>query len=312
MKTVETYTYAHTRVFLPCLFLIIYSLPTFAQTNLSTAIQNTRNACSGISDSMYDMKVKAGINTAVTSVGTVAGGVALGTGIAKANVDKEIDLLLALDRAPAATERDSNSIELSSDDYNVLLTLNPDANKISELEQKSKTLGNVRTGTLAASTVTNIAGTAIAATNKVSDDLEENIQKCIESVKELSNAKLTAKMEKTATDAEIAFADQIINACRDYEYVDLKPINKRATGAAVSSGIGIGTGVIGTITSAVANTDKTRNGDIQTEKGLNTTANIMAGASTGASAVATIFNATQISAIKKVANVAEVCEGALK
>ena len=37
----------------------------------------------------------------------------------------------------------------------------------------------------------------------------------------------------------------------------------------------------------------------------------MAGASTAASATATIFNATQISAIKKVANVAEACEGAL-
>lgn len=289
-------------------------MPTFSvwAVDLNTAILNARTACSGISDSMNDMKVKAGINTAVTAVGTVSGGVALGTGIAKANVDKEIDLLLALDKSPASQERDSNEIQLTDADYTALLTLNPNADKVSELEQKSKTLGNIRTGTLAASTATNIVGTALAATNKVSEDLELNINKCISATKELSNAKLAAKMEGTATDSEMIIADRIINACRDYEYVDLKPINKRATGAAVSSGIGLGTGVVGTITSAVANTEATRAGDAKKEKDLNTTANVMAGASTGASAVATIFNATQIAAIKKVVMVADVCEGALE
>ncbi len=289
-------------------------MPTFSvwAVDLNTAILNARTACSGISDSMNDMKVKAGINTAVTAVGTVSGGVALGTGIAKVNVDKEIDLLLALDKSPASQERDSNEIQLTDADYTELLTLNPNADKISELEQKSKTLGNIRTGTLAASTATNIVGTALAATNKVSEDLELNINKCISATKELSNAKLAAKMEGTATDSEMIIADRIINACRDYEYVDLKPINKRATGAAVSSGIGLGTGVVGTITSAVANTEATRAGDAKKEKDLNTTANVMAGASTGASAVATIFNATQIAAIKKVVMVADVCEGALE
>ena len=54
-----------------------------AADGLSAAIENVRTACSGISDKMADMKTKAGINTAITGVGTVAGGVALGTGIAK-------------------------------------------------------------------------------------------------------------------------------------------------------------------------------------------------------------------------------------
>ena len=39
------------------------------------------------------MKKMAGITTAVTGVGTVAGGVALGTGLAKVGVDKEIEEL---------------------------------------------------------------------------------------------------------------------------------------------------------------------------------------------------------------------------
>ena len=283
---------------------------TFA-IDLNTALENVKEACSGIDASLSGLKTKAGINTAITTVGTAAGGVALGTGIAKMEVDKQIDLLAALEKSPSDEERDSNIIELTEDD---LANLQNDsgADDIAELEAKSKILGNVRTGTLAASTATNIVGTALAATNKVEADLEENINKCISATKELSNAKLAAKVENTATEEEIAFADRIISACRDYEFVDIKPINKRAIGAAVASGIGIGTGAVGTITSAISNTDKTRAGDEKLEKDLNMTANVMAGASTAASATATIFNATQISAIKKVATVAETCEGALK
>ena len=303
--------------------LIMCICNAYAETNINIAIQNAKTACSGIDDSMAHLKTMAGINTAVNAVGTVAGGVALGTGIAKVGVDKEQaeleekvkKLIAEKSKVPIQKLEIENEAEFRAAlqrAANGDTTISADKRKIDELEQKSKTLGNVRTGTLAASTVTNIAGTAIAATNKVDESLEEKINKCIASIKELSNVKLAARVEKTASDNEIAMADKIINACRDYEYIDIKPINKRATGAAVASGIGVGTGFVGTITSAVANTDKTRNGDAQKEKGLNTTANIMSGASTAASATATIFNATQISAIKKVANVAAICEGALK
>lgn len=295
---------------LACLVVIGQS---YADTTpLQIAIQDARNACAGISDSMNNMKVKAGINTAVTAVGTVSGAVALGTGIYKAKVDEQIksleELIKDLNEMKVETYSD---IEMSDEKIDSLLAESPEQ-EIARLEKKSVTLGNVRTGTLAASTVTNIVGTAIAATNKVEDDLEENIGKCIEFVKELSKVKLAAKVENTATSEELAAADKIVNGCRDYEMVDLKPINKRAKGAAISSGIGIGTGVVGTITSAVANSNKTRAGDEQKEKSLNTTANVMAGASTVASATATIFNATQISAIKKVVTVADACEGALQ
>ena len=307
---------------MPCLIISSLNFSAYAEApDLHTAIENAKVACSGIDASMANMKTKAGINTAVTAVGTVAGGVALGTGIAKYSVDKEqaelaekvARLIAEKSNIPIEKLEIANEAEFRAAIHKAAYgdsSIASDMQKISELEQKSKTLGNVRTGTLAASTATNIVGTAIAATNKVEADLEENIQKCITATKELSNAKLAAKVEKTATDAELAMADKIVNACRDYEFVDLKPINKRAIGAAVASGIGMGTGVVGTITSAVSNTDEHRHKD----KGyaLNTTANVMAGASTAASATATIFNATQISAIKKVATVAEACEGALK
>lgn len=307
-----------------CLLIALPLVANAEPLSLNTALQATYTACSGIDDSLSDLKTKAGINTAVTAVGTVAGGVALGTGIAKVGVDKEQQaleekvrkLIAEKSNVPIQQLEFTNEAEFRAAIHRAAYSndssISADMKKIDELEQKSKTLGNVRTGTLAANTVTNIAGTAIAATNKVDEGLEEKINKCISAVKDLSSAKLAAKVENTGTDVELAKAEKIITACRDYEYIDIKPINKRATGAAVASGIGIGTGFVGTITSAVANTDKTRAGDEQKEKSLNTTANIMSGASTVASATATIFNATQISAIKKVATVAEACEGALK
>jgi len=310
------------------LFLAILMIPNITFANdLASAIKNATKACSGIDGSLSELKKKAGINTAVTAVGTVSGAVALGTGIAKVGVDKQQKDLEEKVKKLIAEKAVVEIQKLDIDDeiefreavhrlvYDVAYNdskISADLKEIEELDKKSRTLGNVRTGTLAASTATNIVGTAIAATNKVDEDLEEKINKCVSAVKDLSSAKLAAKVENTATDVELAKAEKIINSCRDYEYVDIKPINKRATGAAVASGIGIGTGVVGTITSAVANTNKIRMGDEQKEKNLNTTANVMSGASTVASATATIFNATQISAIKKVATVAETCEGALK
>ena len=308
------------RMFL-CVLLIVPCIAKAEPLSLNDALQATNRACSGIDDKLSSLKQMAGINTAITAVGTVAGGVALGAGIAKANVDKEQQeleekvkrLIAEKSNIPIENIEIENPVEFERQLSSIVNTgISDDTQKIAELEKKSKTLGNVRTGTLAVSTVSNIAGTAIATTNKVDEDLEEKINKCISSIKDLSVAKLAAKVENTANDTELSTAERIITACRDYEYIDIKSINKRATGAAVASGIGIGTGVVGTITSAVANTDKTRNGDEQKEKNLNTTANVMAGASTAASATATIFNATQISAIKKVAKVAEACEEALR
>ena len=73
---------------------------------------------------------------------------------------------------------------------------------------------------------------------------------------------------------------------------------------------------MGTILSATANSDRTRNDNTddgkQREKNLNTASNVLAGATTAASATATVFNATQINAIRRVSEIAEKCTGVLK
>ena len=295
----------------------------YAQSDeLAQALQTVRTNCGGISATLNKMKTMAGINTAVTGVGTVSAGVALGTGIAKSVKDKEFDQLLEslytdLEKQTQIEQEVIEADEAAIDE--LIKSVKTDEtkrketiSKLNELYEQSKKLGNIRTGTLAAATATNIAGAAIAGTNTIDEDFTAKIGACAASVKALANVKMIATVEGSAEPEQITQADKIISACGQFETVDLSSINKRATGAAVSSGIGAGLGLAGTITSAVANTDKTRTGDQQKEKGLNTAANVLAGGTTAASLTSTIFNATQIAAIKRASTVADECEGALK
>lgn len=291
-----------------------------ANTDLTAAIENVRTTCGNISAELSDMKKMAGITTAVTGVGTVAGGVALGTGIAKANVDKEIEELES-QIARLIAERGDVPIEhLQIEDEALfkrqvnefIAYYQAKEQEISVAEKKSKTLGNVRTGTLAAATATNIAGAVMSGTNRVKGDLKQQIDECLVSVKTLSNIRMQARIDGSATDTDLARAENIIRACDAWTTVDITSINNRSKGATVSSGIGAGLGLAGTITSASANSKDVHDGDSDKEKNLNTAANVLAGGTTAASLSATIFNATQINAIKHAATVADECEGALK
>lgn len=291
-----------------------------ANTDLTAAIENVRTTCGNISAELSDMKKMAGITTAVTGVGTVAGGVALGTGLAKANVDKEIEELES-QIARLIAERGDVPIEhLQIEDEALfkrqvnefIAYYQAKEQEISVAEQKSKNLGNWRTGTLAAATATNIAGAVMSGTNRVKGDLKQQIDECLVSVKTLSNIRMQARIDGSANDTELARAENIIRACDAWSTVDITSINNRSKGATVSSGIGAGLGLAGTITSASANSKDVRDGDSDKEKNLNTAANVLAGGTTAASLSGTIFNATQINAIKRAATVADECEGALK
>lgn len=291
-----------------------------ANTDLTAAIENVRTTCGNISAELSDMKKMAGITTAVTGVGTVAGGVALGTGLAKANVDKEIEELES-QIARLKAERGDVPIEhLQIEDEALfkrqvnefIAYYQAKEQEISVAEQKSKNLGNWRTGTLAAATATNIAGAVMSGTNRVKGDLKQQIDECLMSVKTLSNVRMQARIDGSATDTDLARAENIIRACDAWATVDITSINNRSKGATVSSGIGAGLGLAGTITSASANSKDVRDGDSDKEKNLNTAANVLAGGTTAANLSATIFNATQINAIKHAATVADECEGALR
>ena len=290
---------------------------------LDDALRATYTACVGIDDELSDLKTMAGINTAITSVGTAAGVGATVTGLVKADKDKQIEKL-EMERLQKISESNINSGTNNGNMSDNLAALDTyyqnhknDSYKdidseIEKLTKQSKKLGNWRTGLMAGATATNVAGAIIAGTNKVDGDLKTQIDNCIGSVKTLQNSIMQARINGM----DVSEAESIASACGEYEYVDVSKINNRAKGAMISSTVGATTGLVGTVTSAMANTDKTRNDNTesgkQKEKNLNTASNVLAGATTVASATATVFNATQISAIKKVAAVAEKCTGVLK
>ena len=314
-------------------FLLAIIAPAFAyadEADLVAALQKTYSACIGIDANLFDLKKMAGINTAITGVGTGLGVGAVAVGIAKENVDKSIDEEIknlrdySYGASPDEEVDDTDVFEadvieelkniVSKDGHPVKSRIDQErADRLKQLVEKSKSLGNWRTGLLAGNTVTNVAGAIIAGKNTTDGDLQNQIDNCKNAISELRRARGRARIDGV----DVGEANKIISACEGFETVDISKINTRAKGAMVSGIVGATTGLTGTITSGIANSDSVRNqgeGGTRTdkEKNLNTASNVLAGASTVASGVATVFNATQISAIKKVADVATKCTEALK
>lgn len=307
------------------LFLLLYTPFAYADIlPLDDALRATYIACVGIDDELSGLKTVAGINTAVTGVGTAAGVGATVTGIVKSSKDKQIEELEIKLEKLREIESKNPQIDNETADFELFYQEFEDSytaiseqlkdyqSQIDKLTEQSKRLGNWRTGLLAGSTVTNIAGATIAGTNKVDAGLKGQIDACISAVDTLQQSIMQARMDGY----DISEAQDIVNACSEYKYVDVSPIDDRAKGAMISSIVGATTGLSGTVVSATANTNKTRKNNTdsgrQREKNLNTAANVLSGVTTVASATATVFNATQISAIKKVASVAEKCTGVLR
>lgn len=326
-------------LFLCCAALAPMSV--FADTSaLDSAISEARIYCLGLSDELRHLKKMAGINTAVTGVGTAVGVGATAVGIAKSSKDKEIAELEkyvaelkrlgaeqdVIDDIPVITDADIEAWSKTNTGgpamgggtvggTNSQQNLDAAEEKLRAETAKSKNLGNWRTGLLATNTATNIAGAVIASQNKVDDALQERIDACVMRIKNLSNTAMQARVSGDVDPDKMSYVSSIVSACGVWEVADLAKINAKAKGAMIASTVGAGIGLAGTITSAIANTDKTRDDNTesgkQKEKNLNTAANVMAGSATVASGVATVFNATQIGAIKRAVNIAAQCEEAL-
>lgn len=326
-------TYKNIRLAVACVIGAVLNYSAYADSGLSAYLQQARVSCSGISAKMTDMKKKAGISTALTGVGTVAGGAALGAGLMKSKVDASVESLeQELKKLVDESEQLNKSFEkMTSGDKLMQFCLEEDANalkstidankqkqasvqsNIDTMTGKSKTLGNVRTGGLAGAAITDAAGSVLAFKNRVDMNVQDQIAECSAAIGGLEQSWQRARAEGTATEQELMAATKIIDACSEWNNVDLSKIDKRATGAAISGGAGAALALFGTITSASANSNAVRNSDNSSkEKNLNTASNILAGGTGVASLTSTVFNATQISAIKKAAAVADKCEEALR
>ena len=268
------------RKILPIIFCLVTCQAFADAITLENALRATYTACIGINDELSGLKTMAGINTAVTSVGTAAGAGATVVGIVKSSKDakaEQLEQILQEIREKSENLAPMTELEVTvfMDEFNnsynrVLRSADEIESELEKTNRQSKSLGNWRTGLLATSGATNVAGAIIAGTNH--------------------------------------------DTCGEFKYADISSINTRGTGAAISSGVGAATGIAGAIVSASANKPRNDNNaqGKDRERNLNTASNVLAGATTAASATATVFNATQIGAIRRVSEIAEKCTGVLK
>ena len=291
--------------------------------NANELFNATRIVCSGLSDEISRVSNVSKINTAVTGVGTVAAGGALVAGVAKSNEEREIEALVDQICAKGGCNPESiRSMDLEQF-YNDVIT--PMA-EIAELQNKldrSKKLGNWRTGLMAGTIGTNLASAIISGVNANQSDLIQHIEACNKAIKSLSN--MSTKLKSADIDPfDNPIIQKINNAktwCNQINVDDAQKIEKRMKGVMGTSIAGAVIGGIGTATSAAANSDKYMDADKrvnltetekQSVKNLNTTANIMSGANVGTGLVETGLNISLITLTKKMIRQAEQCEEALQ
>lgn len=213
--------------------------------------------------------------------------------------------------APSSGEQTDNQQTISLQEVDLTSVRDGINGNIAELESKSKRQGNLRTGTLAVSTVSNLAGAIVSAADKSRVDLRERVSACMASVKELSAAYDAARTKGDINIDTAVRVNQIVDRCGQWKSIDVEKIGDVGTGATVSSVVGTSTGLAGTITSASANKDVQGRDAAKTEK-LNKASNVLAGTTAVASGVSTILQATRMKEINAAISVAKECEGALK
>lgn len=198
------------------------------------------------------------------------------------------------------------------------------ANNISDIEyltqkveketDSSKTLGNVRTGLMAGSTATSLTSTITSGISTAKfDNLIEKMKKCSNSAKALRDlgVHLIAEIEDKGENAE-QYKQSLkdIENCTTFDTDNIRDIKGVMIGSSVVGGVGSATALTGTITSAIANTDKTRQNNDKATK-LNLFSNIMAGVTTGTSATGTVLSSVAISKLNKNSDNADKCINAL-
>ena len=289
--------------------------------NAEQIYEATRITCSGISDEIGRIANISKINTGVTAVGTVASGGALAAGIAKSNEEKEIDRLI--DEICANGGCTAEGVEAMTDEQFLLKVLQPMA-QIAELQQrieKSKKLGNWRTGLMAGTIGTNLASAIMSGLNTNQSDLIQHISACNEMIKSIPDMEMELRKSGIGP-MHAPVVKQLSNIrtwCNQININDIEKIENRMKGVMGTSIAGTAIGVVGVGTSAAANSDKYMDykfslteEEKKKERALNTTANVMAGANIATGAVETGLNISLITLTKKLMDQANRCEEVLQ
>ena len=283
----------------------------------------TRIACSGISDEISKVSNISKANTAVTAVGTVAAGGALVSGIKKSQEEEEIERLI--DEICSAGGCSAEGVQAMSNEQFFTGVIQPMA-QIAELQEKidkSKQLGNWRTGLMAGTIGTNLASAIMSGLNVNQSDLVQHVTACNEMIKSVPD--MENELRRAGTNPnEYPIVKQLGNVrtwCNQIDVKDIEKIEKRMKGIMGTSIAGTAIGVVGVGTSAAANSDKymdmnnklnLNESDKKKEYALNTTANVMAGANVATGAVETGLNISLITLTKRLMESANRCESVLQ
>lgn len=311
-------------------FLLTTSASYAENEELLTRAQELFNAtqivCSGISDEISDVFNVSKINTVVTGAGTVAAGGALVAGLSKSQEEEEIDRLVEeICKQGGCT---AEGVESMSDEnfWNNVMSPMAEIAKLMELKgniDKSKRLGNWRTGLMAGTIGTNLASAIMSGLNANQSDLIQHIQACNEMLDSVKVALIDLKAAGVNPHENMLMRDMdhVAIWCDKIDISDVEKIEKRMKGVLGTAVAGTVVGVAGTATSAAANSDKytdakNRVNLTQDEKdkkdSLNTVSNILAGANVVTGAVETGLNISLITLTKRLMQQAERCEEVLK
>ena len=311
------------------LFVFMFVCPCFADDvadlvqAANQVAEATRIVCGGISDEIGRVANISKANAAVAAIGTGAAGGALVAGIKKSQEDAQIEELInQICESGGCTPE---GVAAMSNEQFFENVIGPMA-QIAELQEKlnrSKKLGNWRTGLMAGTVGTNLATAIMSGLNINQSDLMQQISACNEIIKTVSDMQYNLKLAGVSPmdNPVVRKLDNIKTWCGQIDLNDIEKIEKRMKGVMGTSIAGTAVGVVGVGTSAAANsekytdvssklglTDQERN----KERALNTTANAMAGANVATGVVETGLSISLISLANKLMSQAGRCEEMLK
>lgn len=296
------------------ILLMFFTIPGFAEkpdivVNAELVYDAVRLVCSGISDEIGRVANISKTNTAVTSVGAVAAGGALVTGIKKSQEEEDIKRLVGEICDTGNCDDEENMIDVYF------------FPRVEEKTKKSKNLGNWRTGLVSGTIGTNLVAAILSGLNIGQSDLVQHVSACNELIKSVPD--IENELRKAGINPnEYHVAKQLSSVrtwCNQIDVNDIEKIEKRMKGVMGTSIAGTAIGVVGVGTSAAANSSKYMDNKInmseedrRKEKALNTTANVMAGVNVATGAVETGLNISLITLTKKLMESAGRCEDILK
>lgn len=300
-------------VFIVCLTL--FCTKCYAENDvqqlLSDAEQTYRIAqeiCVGISDEISEIRTLAGVNTGVTGVGTIAGGASVVVGLEKVDVDAEIEELEKYICDSGGCDPENIESMSEADFFENIIWPLVEINRLTELKEKSKKLGNWRTGLLAGAAATHVASAIMSGINAEQSDLIQRISACNNALDKLKN--IAAQMKESgANPMEFPIIRKInlaADMCDRINIEDVKKIEVRENWVLGTSVVGGVAALSGVATSAAANSDDIS--DKEKQKKLNSASNVLGGISTVGSATATAFNISLLTLTKNMIKQALRCE----